>query len=178
MAEDDNDQPYSLPENSRYLKSEDILYEIKKIQQEAVQKEGYLYERHQLGMTKEQIAAHKNSAAMKKQINQRIFAQEKYSNGETALQIFDDYLQPHGLYLLDEPEVSLSPAKQLQLIEKITDAARFHQVQFVIATHSPLLLGGLEGTIYNFNQDSLVIEQWQDLPVVQLYWDFFQKKMY
>lgn len=38
------------------------------------------------------------------------FAQEKYSNGETSIQYFEEYLQPDALYLLDEPEVSLSPA--------------------------------------------------------------------
>ena len=37
------------------------------------------------------------------------FAQEKYSNGETSMQYFEEYLQPDALYLLDEPEVSLSP---------------------------------------------------------------------
>lgn len=38
------------------------------------------------------------------------FAQEKYSNGETSMQYFEEYLQPNALYLLDEPEVSLSPS--------------------------------------------------------------------
>ena len=40
-----------------------------------------------------------------------IFSQEKYSNGETSLQFFQEYLIPEALYLLDEPEVSLSPAR-------------------------------------------------------------------
>ncbi|KAF1303324.1 AAA family ATPase [Enterococcus saccharolyticus] len=176
LDEDDAGRRQKIPENSRYIKSEDILYEIKKIQQEAIQREGYLYERQQLGMTKEQIAAHKDSYAMKQQMARRTFAQEKYSNGETALQVFEDYIQPNGLYLLDEPEASLSPEKQLQLIQQLHHAARFLNVQFIIASHSPLLLGGLEGTIYSFDQEGIFMKQWNDLPVVQLYQDFFNNK--
>lgn len=177
MAEDDNGRLRTLPDNSRYIKSEDILYEVKKIQQEAIQKEGYLYERRQLGMTKEQIEEHKKSYQMKKQIDNHQFSQEKYSNGETALQVFEDYLQPQGVYLLDEPEASLSSEKQLELIDMIIHGSRFLEAQFIIASHSPLLLGGLEGTIYNLSKESLVMDQWKNLPIVQLYWDFFQKRM-
>lgn len=175
FADDEFGQSLTLPENSRYIKSEDILYEIKKIQQEAIQREGYLYERKQLGMTKEQLRYHKNSPTMEKQIQNRIFSQEKYSNGETAFQVFQDYLQPNGLYLLDEPEVSLSPENQLLLIDLINQAARFHQVQFIIASHSPLLLGGVEGKIYHLKKEGLEIADWQELPIVQLYLNFFKQ---
>lgn len=177
MEETDEGHPRVLPENGRYLKSEDILYEVKKVQQEAILQEGYLYTRRKLGMTKEQAARHKDSYEMKKQMARQLFAQEKYSNGETALQVFQDYLQPDGIYLLDEPEVSLSPEKQLLLAKQINELARFFAVQFVIVTHSPLLLGALEGTIYNFSQPHLVISPWQELPIVKVYQDFFQGKM-
>ena len=46
-----------------------------------------------------------------------MFAQEKYSNGETSLQYFEEHLHPNALYLSDEPEVSLSPANQVALAE-------------------------------------------------------------
>jgi len=104
-----------IPDNSLYIKSEDILYEIKKIQQEAVLKEGYLYQHAKLGYTKEQLEQLKHSSQMYKQIEIMKFANEKYSNGETSIQIFDEYLVPSGLYLLDEPETSLSPINQIQL---------------------------------------------------------------
>ena len=51
------------------------------------------------------------------------FAQEKYSNGETSLQYFEEYLKPNALYLLDEPEVSLSPENQVALAEEINKMA-------------------------------------------------------
>ncbi|WP_314061774.1 AAA family ATPase [uncultured Vagococcus sp.] len=173
FEEDDLGRDRIVPENSRYLKSEDILYEIKKIQQEAILREGYLYERKQLGMTKDQLLIHKASFKMDQQIERRQFAQEKYSNGETAMQIYEDYLQPEGLYLLDEPEASLSPANQLKLAALITEAARFLKCQFVIASHSPFLLGSLEGTIYNLDQVGMPTKAWTELENIRTYQQFF-----
>src|SRR5690606_34344611 len=112
-----NQQP--IPADSLYMKSEDILYEIKKIQQEAVLREGYLYEHSKLGYTKEQIEQLKQSAQMNKKIEIMKFANEKYSNGETSMQMFDQFLVPDALYLLDEPETSLSPTNQIKLCEEI-----------------------------------------------------------
>ena len=62
------------------------------------------------------------------------FAQEKYSNGETSMQYFEEYLQPDALYLLDEPEVSLSHANQVMLAAEINKMARLLECQFIIAT--------------------------------------------
>lgn len=163
----------SVPEDSRYIKSEDILYEIKKIQQEAILAEGYLYERGKLGKTKADLAVYKDSSELKQKISRRQFAQEKYSNGETALQVFDDYLTPNGLYLLDEPEASLSPENQLKLIQKITDAARFFNCQFVISTHSPFLLGSLEATIYHLDLPGLQTRRWNELESMRTFQQFF-----
>lgn len=173
MDETENGRIQQLPETARYIKSEDILYEVKKIQQEAVLREGYLYQRQKLGMTKEQLERHKGSDPMETQIERQAFAQEKYSNGETALQVFEDYLLADSLILLDEPEVSLAPEKQLELAKLINQTARLLDTQFIVATHSPLLLGALAGTIYNFSKESLVTQRWQDLPIVKLYRDFF-----
>lgn len=64
--------------------SEDILYEIKKIQQEQVLEDGYIYEHIRRGMPKGQREHLKNSYKMKKDLECLVFAQEKYSNGETA----------------------------------------------------------------------------------------------
>ena len=64
-----------------------------------------------------------------------MFAQEKYSNGEISMQYFDEFLQSGALYLLDEPEVSLSPANQVALAEEINKMARLLECQFIIATH-------------------------------------------
>ena len=56
-----------------------------------------------------------------------------------------------ALYLLDEPEVSLSPANQVVLAEEINKMARLLECQFIIATHSPFMLGTLNAKIYNLD---------------------------
>ena len=103
------------------------------------------------------------------------FAQEKYSNGETAMQFFEDYLLPDALYLLDEPEVSLSPANQVLLAEEINKMARFLSCQFVIATHSPFMLGTLDAKIYNIDTDDYRCCEWCELENVRYFYEFFKK---
>lgn len=165
-----------IPPNSLYIKSEDILYEIKKIQQEAVLKEGYLYQHSKLGYTKEQLETLKDSSQMYKQIEIMKFANEKYSNGETSIQIFDEYLVPNGLYLLDEPETSLSPTNQIHLAEEINTLARFFNCQFIIATHSPFMLGTLNAKIYNLDAPFLRTYRWTELENVKFFYNFFKDR--
>ncbi len=165
-----------IPPNSLYIKSEDILYEIKKIQQEAVLKEGYLYQHAKLGYTKEQLEALKHSRQMRKQVEIMKFANEKYSNGETSMQIFDEYLVPNALYLLDEPETSLSPQNQILLAEEMNKLARFFDCQFIVATHSPFMLGTLMAKIYNLDTPQLRTCQWNELENVRFFYDFFNKR--
>ena len=83
----------NISENSRYIKSEDIMYEIKKIQHEAILREGYIYEHAKKGYNKEQLEILNHSPKMDQQIERIKFGQEKYSNGEMSLQIFDDLLE-------------------------------------------------------------------------------------
>jgi predicted ATPase len=164
-----------IPHNSLYIKSEDILYEIKKIQQDTVLKEGYLFEHAKLGFNKEQLEQLKDSTQMYKQIEIMKFANEKYSNGETSMQLFDEHLIPNALYLLDEPETSLSPANQIRLAEQINHLARFFDCQFIIATHSPFMLGTLSAKIYNLDASQLQTCSWHELENVRSFYDFFQK---
>ena len=71
----------------------------------------------------------------------------EHSNGESAFLYFTEKIQENGLYLLDEPENSLSPERQQELLRFLEDSARFFGCQFIIATHSPFLLSmrGYEG---------------------------------
>ena len=164
-----------LPENSRYIKSEDILYEIKKIQQNDVLSEGMLYELIRGGKTLKEA---RQFLASKEGSNQRAyieFAQEKYSNGETAMQYFNDYLQPDALYLLDEPEVSLSPSNQVRLAEEINKMTRLLGCQFIIATHSPFMLGTLHSKIYNIDLKEYDVVTWSKLENVRYFYEFFKK---
>jgi predicted ATPase len=176
LGEDENGRQIGrLPRRSRYIKSEDILYEIKKIQQEQILGDGYIYEHIRRGMNKEQIEQLKNSDKMRKQMGFLKFAQEKYSNGETALQMLDDYIESDALYLLDEPEVSLSPANQTLLAEKINEMTRLFGCQFIISTHSPFMLGTLNAKIYNLDSRELEVTKWADLENVRYFYDFFER---
>ena len=67
------------------------------------------------------------------------------SNGESALAVFSERIRENALYLLDEPENSLSPERQLELARFLHDSARFYNCQFVIATHSPFFAGDAGG---------------------------------
>ena len=62
------------------------------------------------------------------------------SHGESFLSIAQTQLKPNGLYFLDEPEAALSPQRQLTLLAEIDECAR-EESQFIIVTHSPILLG-------------------------------------
>ena len=103
------------------------------------------------------------------------FAQEKYSNGETAIQYFQEYLQPDALYLLDEPEVSLSPANQVRLAEEINKMTRLLNCQFIIATHSPFMLGTLDAKIYNIDAKDYAVTKWSELENVRYFYNFFKE---
>uniref|UniRef100_UPI00405614C4 AAA family ATPase n=1 Tax=Acetatifactor sp. TaxID=1872090 RepID=UPI00405614C4 len=165
----------SLPKDSRYIKSEDILYEIKKIQQKQVLSDGMTYDYVQKGMSLCEAKQFLSSKEGRKQEEYILFAQEKYSNGETSLQYFEEYLHPNALYLLDEPEVSLSPANQVALAEEINKMARLLQCQFIIATHSPFMLGTLNAKIYNLDTKEYDIAKWSELENVRYFYDFFKK---
>lgn len=162
----------NLPGNSRYIKSEDILYEIKKIQQKQVLSDGMEYDYVQKGMTIQEAKDFLSSKEGRKQEEYIKFAQEKYSNGETSMQYFEEYLQPNALYLLDEPEVSLSPSNQVLLANEINKLARLLECQFVIATHSPFMLGTLNAKIYNIDTKEYDVVKWNELENVQYFYNF------
>lgn len=164
-----------IPVDSRYIKSEDILYEIKKIQQKQVLTSGMEYDYIQRGMSPGDARAFVNSQKGRRQRSYIEFAQEKYSNGETSMQYFDEYLKPDALYLLDEPEVSLSPANQVLLAQEINKLARFLRCQFIIATHSPFMLGTLNAKIYNLDTKDYSVTKWSELENVRYFYEFFKE---
>lgn len=72
------------------------------------------------------------------------------SHGESFLALAQRHLKPNGLYLLDEPEAALSPQRQLTLLMEIYECAR-QESQFLIVTHSPILLGIPGAEIWTFD---------------------------
>ncbi len=98
----------------------------------------------------------------------------EYSNGENAFRYFVQKIGENGLFLLDEPENSLSPARQMELAQFLEEAVRFYGCQLVIATHTPFLLAMKEARIYDLDADPAEVKPWYDLPNVRAYYDFFQ----
>lgn len=91
------------------------------------------------------------------------------SNGESAFMYFTEHIEDNGLYLLDEPENSLSPERQIQLAHFIEDAARFFGCQFIIATHSPFLLAMKGAKIYDLESTPITTKKWTLLSNVRQY---------
>lgn len=99
----------------------------------------------------------------------------EHSNGESAFLYFADKIKEDGLYLLDEPENSLSPEKQQELLRFLEDSARFFGCQFIIATHSPFLLSMRGAKIYDMDEETVDVKRWTELPNVRAYYEFFKK---
>jgi predicted ATPase len=91
-------------------------------------------------------------------LGQRTALAERYggeldqrSHGESFLKLFQSRLVPGGLYLLDEPEAPLSPQRQLALMALFKEAVVHESAQFVIATHSPILMGFPDAALVSFD---------------------------
>ena len=99
----------------------------------------------------------------------------EYSNGESAFRYFAEKIEEDGLYLLDEPENSLSPERQLELKKLIEDSARFFGCQFIISTHSPFLLSLKGAKIYDMDENPVDLKRWTEVKNVRAYYKFFKE---
>ena len=97
------------------------------------------------------------------------------SNGENAYGYFAEKIRGDALYLLDEPENSLSAERQTELARFIVDSARFYGCQFIISTHSPFLLAMKGARIYDLDRRPVEVTPWTELPNVQLFFRFFEE---
>lgn len=89
------------------------------------------------------------------------------SHGESFLAVLNHKLRGRGLYLLDEPEAALSPARQLLALTAIHQLVQ-KQSQFIIATHSPILLAYAQAMIYQFSEHGIQPIEYQDTEHYQL----------
>ena len=96
------------------------------------------------------------------------------SNGETALQYFEQKLKNDTLYCLDEPENSMSPKMQLKLVNMLEEMARYCGCQFIIATHSPFLLALDGARIYDLDSHPVATKNWWELENAKIYFEFFK----
>jgi len=100
----------------------------------------------------------------------------EYSNGQSALMFWEREIKEESIYILDEPENSLSPENQLKLKKFIEDSVRFFDCQFIISTHSPFLLGLNDAKIYDLDSNPVIVSNWKDLPNIRTYYNFFKER--
>ena len=156
-----NGREVKIPSKSRFIRSEDIM-------------EGIVNLRNKTEKAEKKILSARDGT-------ESLFAwqaynnvSEQFSNGETAITFFENIFEPDTLYMLDEPENSLSPSLQLVLKEMIEKYAYLLNCQFIIATHSPFILAIKNATIYNLDNQPANICRWQDLENVRVYYNFFK----
>lgn len=94
------------------------------------------------------------------------------SHGEGLLAYFRARYKVPGLYLLDEPESALSPASQMELLRVLGAYQRSGQAQFVIATHSPILMALPGGQVFEFSSTGIAEVAYERSAHFRLYRDF------
>lgn len=97
------------------------------------------------------------------------------SNGESAYHYFTQSIKGDALYILDEPENSLSAKKQIELVSFLEEYARYEKCQFIISTHSPFLLSMRGAKIYDMDASPVDVKYWTELESVRTYQQFFKK---
>lgn len=100
---------------------------------------------------------------------------QEQSNGESALMFWEREIKEDSIYILDEPENSLSAENQIKLKQFIEDSIRFYNCQFIISTHSPFLLNLLEAKIYDLDSTPVETKKWTELENVKVYYNFFKE---
>ncbi|AQS58064.1 AAA family ATPase [Desulforamulus ferrireducens] len=96
----------------------------------------------------------------------------RQSHGESFLSLFNNSFFRKGIYLLDEPEAALSPQRQLAFLRIIWELESTGNAQFIIATHSPILLAYPNSIIYSFADEGIKQMTYQETEHYQLTRDF------
>ncbi len=180
-----------IPENSRIITSDDVfdyMLNIRNLNEGIDQKREKLFEEYldakYSHFKMKSIADYEqlikvNTARSKTQsrfVRDELIANvREYSNGESAFRYFIEKIDENGLYILDEPENSLSPKRQMELMKFIEDSARFLGCQFIISTHSPFLLAMRRAKIYDLDENPVDVKKWTELENVRTYYEFFRR---
>ena len=158
-----------------FLRAEDFISYTKKISET---KNGLEEELKEIDATYKDRSELASNLAKMPYINSLSALQRKHgegletkSHGEGFLEIFKERFIPNGLYLLDEPETPLSPMKQLALISMIKEMVK-QNAQFIIATHSPILMAIPGATIISFDEYPIREANYNDLEHVNITKDF------
>ncbi len=165
-----------------FMRSEDFFGYARQMDQTRAEMEGYLEEIDRDYQGRSQTAVDYARSPYQNELSgmQRRYGEgvDARSHGESYLNLFQARFVPGGLYLLDEPEAPLSPKRQLSFMVLLQSMVA-QQAQFIIATHSPILMGFPGASIYNCDSGRLAAVQYEDLEHVYITRDFLNHpKMY
>lgn len=180
-----------IPENSRIITSDDVfdyMLNIRNLNEGIDLKREELFEEYlDVKYSHFQMNSISDYEELKRVNNARSKTQSRfvrselmdnvreYSNGESAFLYFTEKIGENGLYILDEPENSLSPKRQMELMKFIEDSARYLGCQFIISTHSPFLLAMHGAKIYDLDENPVDVKMWTELENVRTYYEFFKR---
>jgi len=95
------------------------------------------------------------------------------SHGEAILSYFSGRYRIRGLYLLDEPEAALSPSSQVRFLKLLQQLETGGHAQFIMATHSPILLAYPGAQIFSFDASCIEEVAYEDTMHYRIYKQFF-----
>jgi len=98
------------------------------------------------------------------------------SHGESFLALATNRFAGEGLYILDEPEAALSPSRQLALLKILHHQAQRLGSQFIIATHSPILMAYPDATIYELSSSGIGPVEYEDTEHYQITSGFLARR--
>lgn len=166
----------------------DYMLSVRGVNMDVDERRKELFEEYlKLKREKSEVRSLEDFERLKKIVSARKNTQSEYvrqhlaqnvrerSNGESAFAYFTQKIKNDALYLLDEPENSLSVQLQKQLASFLQDSARFYGCQLVIATHSPFILAMRGAKIYDLDADSVDIKPWTELKNVREWYQFFKE---
>ncbi|MDF2038052.1 AAA family ATPase [Cytobacillus oceanisediminis] len=97
------------------------------------------------------------------------------SHGEAFFSTFLHRFRGNGIYILDEPEAALSPLRQMSMLTRIHDLVREHS-QFIIATHSPIIMAYPDAAIYEFSEEGISEKKLEETNHYRIMKQFFDDK--
>jgi predicted ATPase len=99
------------------------------------------------------------------------------SHGQSCMSFFRSIYKVKGVHFLDEPEAALSPKTQLALLDLLTLMSSDGHAQFIISTHSPILMSCPQATLYSFDGDAIARKPFQETTHFKIYKDFFRDSL-
>ena len=182
-----------MPKESKFIASDDVfdfLLDIRAVNEGINQRreelfseyEDMRYSRFQLKSLDDYEELRRRNEARRGTKSQYVTRRMKnleyrmHSNGESAFAYFTNKIDSNALYLLDEPENSLSAKLQKELATFLEEAVRFYGCQLVISTHSPFILSLRGAKIYDLDGDPAGEKYWSELENIRAYYDLFEER--